>query len=136
VTVAGIVLVRQKPGSAKGVMFITLEDETGIANLIVWPAVFEKQRRLILSARMVACHGKVQREGSVIHVVANRLEDLSGLLAGISRHGAKFPLRTGRGDEALHGGSPDQRETRKPRDIFIPDLRLGSGIKVPTRDFR
>ncbi len=109
VVVPGLVLVRQKPGSARGVMFITIEDETGVANLIVWPSVFERQRRVILAAGMVACHGRVQREGAVIHVVTDRLEDLSTLLRGI--------------------GTP-------ARDIYIPDLRLGSGIKVPTRDFR
>ena len=74
VVVPGIVLVRQKPGSAKGVMFITIEDETGVANLILWADRFEKQRRLVLSAGMIACHGRVQREGEVIHVVTDHLE--------------------------------------------------------------
>jgi error-prone DNA polymerase len=59
---AGIVLVRQKPGSAKGVMFITIEDETGVANLVIWPDLFEKQRRVILSSGMMAVYGRVQRE--------------------------------------------------------------------------
>ena len=86
---AGIVLVRQKPGSAKEVMFITIEDETGIANLVVWPSVFENQRRLILSAGMIACHGRVRREGEVIHVVTDRLEDLSEELRSVSRRSMK-----------------------------------------------
>jgi error-prone DNA polymerase len=142
VTVAGLVLVRQKPGSAKGVMFITIEDETEVANLVIWPSLFERQRRLILSAGMMAVRGTVQRDGDVIHVVADHLTDLSDMLrqVGDRRDGQDFPLRTGRGDEAKHGGSPDQRDDkalgRKPRDIYIPDLRLGSGIKIPTRDFR
>ncbi len=119
VAIAGIVLVRQKPGSAKGVMFITIEDETGHANLIVWPAVFEAQRRLILSAGMVACHGKLQREGSVIHVIVDRLEDYSEMLRGLGQRDEAFPLPTGRGDGVRHGATPDTR-----------------GIKVPTRDFR
>jgi error-prone DNA polymerase len=147
VTVPGIVLVRQRPGSAKGVMFITVEDETGVANIIVWPAVFEAQRRLVLSAGMIACVGKVQREGTVIHVVAERLIDLSEMLRGVGDQGVDqattpheiFPLRTGRGDEAKHGGSPDPRggKTRpSPRDIYSPDFGPVSGIKVPTRDFR
>ena len=68
VSVAGLVLVRQRPGSANGVLFITLEDKTDIANLIIWPSVFERQRRLILSASMIGCRGKLQREGEVIHV--------------------------------------------------------------------
>ncbi len=82
--VPGIILVRQRPGSAKGVIFITVEDETGIANLIVWPAVYEKHRRVIHSARMIACHGRMQREGDVIHIVAEGIEDLSDLLRTVS----------------------------------------------------
>jgi error-prone DNA polymerase len=138
VTVAGIVLVRQKPGSAKGVMFITIEDESDIANLIVWPSLFEKQRRLILSAGMVGCRGRVQREGLVIHLVVEHLMDLSDMLRSVGDRDEPFPMQHGRGDEAKHGGSPDQRDAlaRKAREIYIPDLRLGSGIKVPTRDFR
>ena len=78
VVVPGIMLVRQKPGSAKGVMFITIEDETGVTNLILWPDRFIKQRSLVLSATMLACHGRVQREGEVVHMISDRLEDLSG----------------------------------------------------------
>ncbi len=81
--VAGIILVRQRPGSARGVLFVTIEDETGHANLILWPSVFEAQRRLVLSASMIACRGKLQREGEVIHVVAEHLTDLSDLLRGV-----------------------------------------------------
>ncbi len=83
VVVPGIVLVRQKPGSAKGVMFITIEDETGVANLVLWPDRYAAQRRLVLSASMLACHGRVHREGEVVHVVADRLDDLSGLLRSV-----------------------------------------------------
>ncbi|MBC7800710.1 MAG: error-prone DNA polymerase, partial [Gemmatimonadaceae bacterium] len=139
VVVPGLVLVRQKPGSAKGVMFITTEDETGIANLILWPNVFARQRRLVLTASMIACHGRVQRDTGVTHVITDRLEDLSDLLRTVGDRDAAFPLRHGRGDEATHGGSPDRRDPplgREPRDIYIPDRRPGSGIKVPTRDFR
>jgi error-prone DNA polymerase len=137
VTLAGIVLVRQKPGSARGVMFITIEDETGHANLIVWPAVFERQRRLILSAGMIACRGKLQREGEVMHVIVDELTDLTPMLRSVgSRGGTDFPLRTGRGDEAKHGGAPDPRDGPKIRDIFVPDLRAQETIRVPTRDFR
>ncbi len=134
----GIVLVRQKPGSAKGVMFITIEDETGIANIIVWPSIFEKQRRLILSASTIGVRGRVQREGSVIHVVAETLIDLSDLLRSVGERGdADFNWPTGRGDEARHGGAPDQREkkTVRPRDIYCPEVDT-RGIRVPTRDFR
>ena len=138
VAVAGLVLVRQKPGSAKGVMFITIEDETGIANLVIWPSLFEEQRRLILSASMIGVVGKVQREGAVVHLVAERLTDLTGLLHSISDRNQSFRLSTGRGDEAKHGGSPDQRDPlmRKPREIYVQDFRGRPTIKVPTRDFR
>jgi error-prone DNA polymerase len=140
VTVAGLVLVRQKPGSAKGVMFMTIEDETDIANLVIWTSLFEKQRRLILSAGMVACRGRVQREGDVIHVVAEHMIDLSDLLKSVGNRQEAFPLPHGRGDEAKRGGGPDSRDTpplgRKPRETHIPDLRPESGIKLKTRDFR
>ncbi len=72
-SIAGIVLIRQRPGSANGVVFITIEDETGVANLIVWPAILERFRRAALGATLLCCTGKLQREESVIHVVADRL---------------------------------------------------------------
>ena len=72
VTVAGLVLVRQRPGTAKGVIFMTLEDETGIANTIVWPSVFETFRPVVLGARLVSVTGTLQNEPGVIHVVAEQ----------------------------------------------------------------
>ena len=75
--IAGLVLIRQRPGSANGVVFITIEDETGIANLIVWPPILERFRRAALGATLLRCTGKLQREESVIHVVAERLDDLT-----------------------------------------------------------
>ena len=91
VEVAGIVLVRQRPGSARGVLFVTIEDETGHANLILWPQVFAAHRRLILTATMIACHGKLQKEGEVIHVIADRLTDLSDALRGVGEDEATAP---------------------------------------------
>lgn len=79
-TVAGLVLVRQKPGSAKCVMFLTLEDEGEIANLIVWPSLFEKQRSVVIGAQMLVCRGKVQKATCVIHVIAEHLIDRSEML--------------------------------------------------------
>jgi error-prone DNA polymerase len=76
-SIAGIVLIRQRPGSANGVVFVTIEDETGVANLIVWPGILERFRRAALGATLLRCTGKLQREQSVIHVVAERLEDLT-----------------------------------------------------------
>jgi error-prone DNA polymerase len=90
IKVAGLVLVRQQPGSAKGVIFMTLEDETGIANIVIWRKVFERFRSIVMGARLVEVIGRVQREGKVIHIVADRFIDLSPLLrrladAGLSR---------------------------------------------------
>lgn len=83
VSVAGLVLVRQKPGSAKGVTFMTIEDETDVANLVIWAALFEKQRRIILGSGMVGCRGWVQRDGDVIHVIAEHFFDCTDLLRSI-----------------------------------------------------
>src|SRR5690606_10891670 len=83
VKVAGLVLVRQRPGTASGVIFATLEDETGRANIVIWPRVFERFRRTVLTASLMGIDGKLQREGIVIHVVADRITDLSHLLRGL-----------------------------------------------------
>jgi len=136
---AGLVLVRQKPGSAKGVMFMTIEDETGVANIVVWPSLFEKQRRVVLGSSMMAINGKIQREGGVVHLVAQRLFDLSSDLASLGERDS-FRMPTGRGDEFAHGspGSPDSRERPsmgvKPRDLFVPDLHIDT-LKVKSRNF-
>jgi error-prone DNA polymerase len=84
VSVAGLVLVRQRPGTASGVIFATLEDETGIANIIVWPKIFERFRAIVLGARLLRVWGRVQSEQNVIHVVAEKLEDLTPLLSLLS----------------------------------------------------
>ncbi|RWQ81916.1 MAG: error-prone DNA polymerase [Mesorhizobium sp.] len=136
---AGLVLVRQRPGSAKGVMFLTIEDETGAANVVIWVKVFEKFRRVLLSSSMLAVRGKIQREGEVVHLVANQLTDLSGELASVGNRETPFPLPHGRGDEAHHGGPGiDPRSLPKglrPRDLVDPTLQV-EPIKVKTRDFR
>jgi len=90
VTVGGLVLVRQRPGTANGVIFATLEDETAGANAIIWPAVFEKFRPAILGARLIAVTGKLQNASGVIHVVADAIEDLTPLLRLLSREGAEI----------------------------------------------
>jgi error-prone DNA polymerase len=89
VTVAGLVLVRQRPGTSKGVVFMTLEDETDIANIIVWPKVFAKNRRTVMTARFLAVRGRLQRAGLVIHVVAQDFLDLSAELPSL-RDGELF----------------------------------------------
>jgi error-prone DNA polymerase len=84
VAVAGLVLVRQRPGSAKGVIFMTLEDETGVANAIIWPKVFGIYRPVVMGARLVGVHGKLQKADGVIHVVADHVENLTDHLAKLS----------------------------------------------------
>ncbi len=90
ITVAGLVLVRQRPGTSKGVVFMTLEDETDIANIIVWPKVFAKNRRTVMTARFLVIRGRLQRVGLVIHVVAESLIDLSSLLPWLHEGGDLF----------------------------------------------
>jgi len=84
VEVAGLVLVRQRPGTASGVIFVTLEDETGIANVVVWSRVFDRYRRTLLSARMLSIRGQLQREGRVIHVIAKDMTDLTPYLLDLA----------------------------------------------------
>ncbi|WP_421477448.1 error-prone DNA polymerase [Agrobacterium tumefaciens] len=133
---AGLVLVRQRPGSAKGVIFMTLEDETGIANAVLWVKTFEKYRRVVLSAGMVGIYGKIQREGEVVHLVAHRLTDLSEALASVGERNHPFPLPHGRGDEFHHGIPPDDhRNIRKrppPATHYGDELER---IKVISRNF-
>jgi error-prone DNA polymerase len=92
VSVAGIVLVRQRPGSAKGVVFITLEDEFGVCNLVVWPKAPEAYRAIVMGARLLLVRGRIQRHNDIIHVVANHLEDKTGWLdllsAGLPESGS------------------------------------------------
>ena len=80
VAVAGIVICRQRPGTAKGVIFVTLEDETGTANIVVWAKIFERFRRAVIAGRCLKVTGRLQRDGDVVHVVAERIEDISALL--------------------------------------------------------
>jgi len=135
---AGLVLVRQRPGSAKGVMFLTLEDETGIVNAVVWPSLFERQRRVLMTASMMGIHGKIQKEGEVVHLVAQKLFDFSSDLRNLGERNGEFPLPYGRGDEVKNGGGPDPRDNPKPavqaRDIYIPDLHIDT-LKVKSRNF-
>ena len=98
VPLARLVLLRQCPGSASGVIFATLEDETGIANIIVWPSCFERHRRIVMSSKLLGVTGRVQKEGRVIHVVANRLTDQSWRLAALA-DGADFAEAVAHADE-------------------------------------
>jgi len=84
------VITRQHPSTAKGVIFLTLEDETGVINIIVWPKLVERFRKEVLSARLVAIDGELQREGEVVHVVARRLQDHSSMLGGLDAPSRDF----------------------------------------------
>ena len=87
---AGIVTCRQRPGTAKGVVFVTLEDETGYVNVIVWNALVERQRRELLAARLLGVDGEIQREGDVLHLVARRLTDHTALLGRLATASRDF----------------------------------------------
>lgn len=148
-TVAGLVLVRQRPGSAKGVIFTTLEDETGIANCIVWPDVFQRYRRIVLTARLLAVTGKLQREGLVIHIVAERLIDLTSylnLLQDKELEGevqAPFESVLAHADAVKHGNSDPRTALNKPRNLLggyggggpvDPPLARADEVKRPGPD--
>ncbi len=121
-SIAGVVLIRQRPGTSKGVVFITIEDETGIANLVVWPDVFERQRKIVMGARLMAVRGMVQKDpdSDVIHVVAGRLEDHTGLLSHLSDD-SLLPSTL---EKADHAGSWGRPKSRHPRNVeIIPKSR-------------
>lgn len=84
VTVAGLVLVRQRPGTAKGVIFLTLEDETGISNIIVWRQAYERFRRAVVSGRCLRVTGRLQRESGVVQIIAEVIEDISWMLDSLA----------------------------------------------------
>ena len=139
VAVSGLVTIRQRPGSANGVIFMTIEDETAIANIIVWSRTFERFRPIILGARYVAVSGEVQQESGVIHVVAGRLDDLTSLLARLTEDAP--PIESlARADAVKRPHDEDidsrARGRRNPPRIAapaqLPDL-LASDLDVPAR---
>ncbi len=128
VIVAGVVLVRQRPGSAKGVVFLTLEDEFSVCNVVIWPDVLEAYRATVMGARLMAIKGRVQKQGDIIHVVANTIEDKTHWLAELTEDGITMRGSLARADEVKKPG-PDpanyqQSSTRHPRNIkVIPKSR-------------
>ena len=105
--------MRQQPGTAQGVIFATLEDETGVANIIVWPKIFERYRPLVMGARFLQVNGRLQSEQGVIHIVAERLEDLTPLLSLLSADPIG-PNGLARADE-VRRGVEEQRRKVKPQ---------------------
>ncbi len=136
VEVAGIILVRQRPGSAKGVLFITIEDETGVANGILWPDRFEAQRRVVMSSAMVSLKGRVQVEGTVVHVIVDRVTDLTAMLRQVGD--VDLPRLVARGDGATHPGAPDRGDPGwrvRPRSDYHLRDRAEADIPVRSHDF-
>jgi error-prone DNA polymerase len=119
VSVAGVVLVRQRPGSAQGVVFMTIEDETGVANAVVWPKTLERFRKVVMGARLIVIHGRVQRHEDIIHVVSAKLEDRSDWLRLLSEEAAATRVPVANADEVLHpdhgaAKGPDPGSARSP----------------------
>ncbi|WP_323035422.1 error-prone DNA polymerase [Pararhodobacter sp.] len=140
VSVCGLVITRQRPGTASGVIFITLEDETDVCNVVVWPKVYERFRRIVIGGRLLRITGRLQREEGIIHLIADEVEDLSPTLAILGDLGMEAIDPTeGRGDEArrpvalreLPANHPLRARTlrgmRHPRDQ--------AKILFPSRDF-
>ncbi|MDP5307569.1 error-prone DNA polymerase [Paracoccus spongiarum] len=120
VRLAGLVLIRQRPGSAKGVCFITTEDETGAANLVIWPKIFAAFRKVIMTARLIDVRGRVQRGDGVIHIVAESMTDRSDVLWRLS--GERLAPPMSHADE-VNRPIPASRQ-RHPRDVdVIPKSR-------------
>jgi error-prone DNA polymerase len=125
VSVAGVVLVRQRPGSAKGVVFLTIEDEFSVCNAVIWPHVLEAHRAIVMGSRLMLIRGRVQKAGEVIHVVANRIEDKSSWLQLLTEDGSLMRNPLARVDEVVRPG-PDvpQPTARHPRQMrVIPKSR-------------
>ncbi|MFN0043183.1 MAG: error-prone DNA polymerase [Alphaproteobacteria bacterium] len=131
--VAGIVLVRQRPGSANGVIFATLEDETGIANVIVWPDTFERYRAVVLGARLLSVAGRVQREGIVTHVIAETLADLTGHLAELADAGLAGESESAN-SAFSRAGQVRQTQGQAARPTTSPSGALDAA-DFPSRDF-
>ena len=115
VQVAGVVLIRQRPGSAKGVCFITLEDETGAINLVVWPDLKERQRKVVMGSRLMEVRGRVEYDDEVIHVIAHHMTDATHQLHLLSDDLLQAPLA--RADNAGTLGA-EGGETIRPRDMI------------------
>ena len=138
VRISGLVTCRQRPGSANGVVFMTIEDESAVANVIVWPRTFERVRPVVLGARYVLVSGRVQAESGVIHVVADQLEDLTPWLARLAEHGGEID-GLARRDE-VRRPIEDQREAHAlggRHNRLVALMRempeLASDLDVPAR---
>jgi error-prone DNA polymerase len=139
VRVAGVVLVRQRPGSAKGVVFMTIEDEAGIANAVVWPKTLERYRKVIMGARLVLIHGRIQSHDGIIHVVCSRMEDKTGWLADLTDTTAVAAVpvadaASSHPESGSHHNRGHAAPPRHPRQVRIID-GPGKAILPRSRDF-
>jgi len=130
VHVAGVILVRQRPGSAAGVVFMTIEDETGVANAVIWPKVLERMRKVVMGARLVVVHGRVQRHEDIIHVVAERLEDRSDWLDLLTEDGEATDLGLANADEVRRPDPGSWRASREKPELPLP-LSAADHVKHP-----
>ncbi len=131
-SVAGLVLVRQRPGSAKGVIFLTLEDESGVANIVVWRNVFEQHRAILMGGRLLIVQGQLQREDGVTHLVASKLIDASETLLLLSEGQEAIALPATSADEA---NKPVQGDRRLPPFKASTHPRNVRGLVPKSRDF-
>lgn len=128
VTVCGLVITRQRPGTASGVIFLTLEDETGVSNIVVWPKVYERFRRMVMGGRLLRVTGYLQREGIVVHVIADQIEDMSQRLSDLGH-----PL-----DDAVGVTQPQADDTPRRPPTYPPRAhhpREQAKRLFPSRDF-
>jgi error-prone DNA polymerase len=129
ISVCGLVITRQRPGTASGVIFLTLEDETGVSNVIVWPKIYEQFRRTVIGGRLLWVSGFLQREGIVVHLIAQRIEDRSPML-GLLGHpnDAAITQTTAQTDDV-----PQHMRPKQPRRAYHP--RDQARVLFPSRDF-
>ncbi|MCB1390350.1 MAG: error-prone DNA polymerase, partial [Rhodobacteraceae bacterium] len=125
-TVCGLVITRQRPGTASGVIFLTLEDETGVSNIVVWPGVYERYRRIVMGGRLLRVTGRLEREGIVVHVIADHIEDLSHRLSDLGH-----PLDEAIGQTTLRADNAPR--ARQPARAMHP--REQAKRLFPSRDF-
>ncbi len=123
--VCGLVITRQRPGTASGVIFITLEDETGVCNVVVWPKIYEKFRRAVIAGRLLKVTGYLQREGIVVHLIAQHVEDVSARLSLLGHPDA----------DRLGLTNPDTDDAPRPRERRAHHPREQAKILFPSRDF-
>ncbi len=126
---AGLVLVRQRPGSAKGVIFATLEDETGVANVIIWPDRFQRYRKTVIGSKLLGVTGRLQREGEVIHLVADQLADWTPALSTLTEGG--FDPSLAHADEVVRPQADGRQKPARGPGL----MTSGAEIIPASRDF-